>query len=74
MRSKESNIANFKCVKCSNTDYELGEIRAAGGFWSKFFNVESERYTSVTCTKCNYTEFYKGTQSTAGNILDFFGN
>jgi predicted nucleic-acid-binding Zn-ribbon protein len=74
MNPQESGQNKFECVKCSNTDYELGEIRAAGGFWSKFFNIENKRFTSVTCTKCKYTEFYKGTQSTAANIADFFGN
>lgn len=74
MHQKRMKLKKFQCAKCSHTEYELGEIRAAGGFWSKFFNVESERYKSISCKKCSYTEFYKGTQSTAGNILDFFGN
>ncbi|NNC84515.1 MAG: GTP-binding protein [Bacteroidia bacterium] len=66
--------SGFQCAKCGNATCELDEIRTTGGIWSKFFNIQNKRYTSVTCTQCKYTEFYKGTQSTLGNIIDFFGN
>ncbi|MHC4598279.1 MAG: zinc ribbon domain-containing protein [Planctomycetota bacterium] len=64
----------FECPKCGNHKYERGEMRAAGGFWSKIFDVQSRRFTSVTCTRCRYTEFYKGDSSALGNVLDFFTN
>ena len=63
---------NFECQKCGNRNCEIGEIRAAGGFWSKIFDLQNRRFVSVTCTKCKFTEFYKGAQNNAGNILDFF--
>lgn len=66
--------SKYTCPKCANTQYEVGEIRTTGGFWSKFFNIQNKRFTSITCEKCKYTEFYKGTQSTLGNVIDFFGN
>ena len=65
---------NFTCSKCGNTHYEIGEFRAAGGFLSKLFDVQSKRFTTVTCKKCQYTEIYRTDSSTIGNIFDFFTN
>ncbi len=65
---------NYRCPKCSNTQYEIGEIRAAGGFWSKIFDVQGKRFSSVTCSHCKYTEFYKTDTRTLENIFDFITN
>jgi len=65
---------NYKCPKCSNTQYDTGEIRATTGFWGKIFNVQSGRFTTVTCTKCKYTEMFKAESSMLGNIFDMFTN
>ncbi len=68
------NTLNYKCPKCSNTQYEIGEMRAAGGFWSKIFDVQGQRFTAVTCSRCRYTEFFKADTSMLGNIFDFMTN
>ena len=65
---------SYKCPKCTNNSYELGEIRAAGGFWSKIFDVQGKKYTTVTCQRCKYTEFYLGDTRTLENVFDFFTN
>ncbi|UCC43806.1 MAG: zinc ribbon domain-containing protein [Candidatus Zixiibacteriota bacterium] len=70
----ESHMLSYTCPKCSHNRYEIGEIRAAGGFWSKIFDVQGKRFSSVTCTRCRYTEFFKADTSTLGNIFDFFTN
>ncbi len=62
----------WACMRCENKDYETGEIRVSGGFWSRIFDVQNKKYSAVTCTKCGYTEFYKGSSSTLGNVFDFF--
>ena len=62
----------YKCPKCSNTDYEVGEFRATGGFLTKIFDIQSKRFTTVSCTRCRYTEIYKADSSMLGNIFDFF--
>ncbi len=64
----------YTCPKCSGTEFETGEIRAAGGFWSKIFDVQSRRFSTVTCTRCRYTEIYKADTSMLGNIFDLFTN
>jgi predicted nucleic-acid-binding Zn-ribbon protein len=63
---------NFTCVKCGDTNYELGEIRTTGGFISKILDVQNKKFTTVTCRRCRYTEIYQADTSMLGNIFDFF--
>ena len=61
----------YVCSKCGHTCCEIGEIRVAGNIFTSFFDIESKKFTHVTCTKCHYTEFYKGSKSTLGGVVDF---
>ena len=63
---------NWSCPKCRSAEYDVGQIRVSGGFWSRIFDVQNKKYSAVTCEKCSYTEFYKGSSSTLGNVFDFF--
>jgi predicted nucleic-acid-binding Zn-ribbon protein len=65
---------NYRCPKCSNTQYEVGEFRATGGFWTKIFDIQSQRFSTVMCTRCKYTEIYKVKSSMLGNVFDLFTN
>ncbi|UCE65795.1 MAG: GTP-binding protein [Candidatus Zixiibacteriota bacterium] len=65
---------NYGCSKCSNNRYETGEIGAAGGFWSKIFDVQGSRFIVVTRSRCRYTEFFKAKTSMPDNIFNFFTN
>ena len=66
---------NWLCLKCGNKEYEVSEMRVAGGFWAKIFNIQNKKYTSVSCSKCSYTEFYKNqSASKLVNAFDFFTN
>jgi len=47
---------------------------ATGGFWSKVFNMQNRKFTSVSCARCHYTEFYAADSSQLGNIFDLFTN
>lgn len=69
-----SVLMNYRCAKCGQTSCEVGEMRAAGGFWSKIFDVQGAKFSSVTCQNCKYTEFYKADSSILGNIFDLFTN
>ncbi|MDY6915573.1 MAG: zinc ribbon domain-containing protein [Candidatus Cloacimonadota bacterium] len=64
----------YKCPKCGNTSYEIGEFRATGGTFSKIFDVQNQKFSTVTCKRCKYTEIYKAESSFLGNIFDFFTN
>ncbi len=62
----------YECPKCKHTVYQMGEIRATGGFFTKIFNVQSNKFTTVTCAQCSYTELFKANSSALGNVFDFF--
>ncbi|MCP4552415.1 MAG: GTP-binding protein [Bacteroidetes bacterium] len=66
------NSSKYVCPKCGNKQYELDEMRATGGNFAKIFDVQNKKFTVVTCTQCKYSEFFKGTTSSLGNIFDFF--
>ena len=67
------NRKNWECPKCKNNEYETGDVRVAGSFWQKIFNVQRTKFSSVTCARCTYTEFFKGVKgSTITDIFDFF--
>lgn len=65
---------NYRCPKCHSNSYTTAQMRATGGTWSKIFDVQSQKYTSVTCDNCTYTEFYKAKTSALSNIFDLFTN
>lgn len=62
---------SFSCMKCKNTSYEQGQFQATGNTLSKLFDVQTEKFITITCTKCSFTEIYKSTSSTGENITDF---
>jgi predicted nucleic-acid-binding Zn-ribbon protein len=64
----------YLCPKCGNTQFDTDEIRTTGGRFSKLFNIQNKKFTVVSCTRCRYSELYKGETSAAGNVLDFFTN
>jgi predicted nucleic-acid-binding Zn-ribbon protein len=68
------NTNQYVCPKCGNREYETDELRATGGRFAKIFDVQNKKFTTITCTRCAYTEMYKGSTSTLGNILDFLTN
>ncbi len=63
---------NWTCPKCSNDRYEVDEFNATGGGLEKLFDIQSKKFTTITCTKCKFTELYKASADNLGNILDWF--
>ena len=64
----------YICPKCGNKQYEVGEIRTTGSFLTKLFNIQNKKFSTLTCTRCRYTELYAADSIQMGNILDFFTN
>lgn len=62
----------YTCPKCNNTTYKIDQMRATGGTLSKIFDVQNKKFTSVTCERCTYTEFYKTKTSALSNVFDLF--
>lgn len=61
--------AKYCCPKCNCETYTTDQIQATGGTFSKIFDVQNKKFTTVSCTQCGYTDFYKGIST--WNILDF---
>ena len=64
-------IEKYVCPKCENNSYEVDGFCSQVSGLSKLFDVQNRRFTTITCTKCKYTEMYKGTTSDLENIFDF---
>ena len=62
----------YRCPKCGHAACDVSEMRATGGIFSKIFDVQSRRFTTLTCKQCTYTEFYRTKTSMIGNVFDFF--
>ncbi|MCF7824059.1 MAG: zinc ribbon domain-containing protein [Candidatus Marinimicrobia bacterium] len=64
---------NWQCPKCKNDEFETDQFAATGGGLTKIFDIQNKKFTTVTCTRCKYTEIYKSDPgSTLENVLDFF--
>lgn len=61
----------YRCPKCGNTRAEMDEIRTTGKGFTRLFDIQNRKFTVITCSHCKYSEFYKGSASTLGNIADF---
>ncbi len=63
---------NWQCPKCGNDEFETGQFAATGGGLTKIFDVQNKKFTTVTCSRCKFTEIYKAETSMLGNVFDFF--
>lgn len=61
----------YTCIKCNGTDYRRDEMRAEGGFWSAAFDVSTNRFSAVSCTRCGYTELYRTNLGSGSKVFDF---
>ena len=67
-------MANCKCPKWGNEEFEKDQFQATGGNFAKIFDVQNKKFITVSCTKCGYTELYRQDTSTGMNVLDFLMN
>ena len=65
------NNIDYECPKCENKSYETNQISTTGGLFSKIFDIQTKKFTAITCKKCKYTELYKTDVSGLSNIFDF---
>ena len=68
---RRSPTVGYRCMKCSHEEYELSEIRTERSFLSSLFNVQSAKYSAVVCSRCSFTEFYRGRVSATEQAVDF---
>ncbi len=72
MENTTNEKKSFICVKCGNTTYILDKISTTGGFLTKVFNLQTNKFVTVSCMQCGYTELYKTTTSGIENVADLF--
>jgi len=60
------------CPKCGGEETDVGAISTTGGGLSKMFDVQTNRFTVVTCTNCGYSELYRDVGSGASDVVDVF--
>ena len=64
-------VLKYKCPKCGNYQYEIGEIWSVGSFWTRIFEIHNRRFTYVSCQRCQYTELFKVPQKNIGEAFNF---
>lgn len=61
----------YICPKCGCNTYDSDQFQATGGNFAKIFDVQNKKFTTISCTRCGYTELYKSNNSDGWDILDF---
>jgi predicted nucleic-acid-binding Zn-ribbon protein len=64
-------IIKYKCPKCGNSQYTIGEMWVTGSFFTKFMGFENRRFTYIACNMCHFTEFYKVPKKKIAEVLNF---
>ncbi len=72
VHKKKQQHQKWLCPKCDNIEFETDIFQATGGTFAKIFDVQNKKFTTVTCTRCQYTEIYKASTSNLSNVFDFF--
>lgn len=62
----------WSCPKCNHDEFETDTIRTTGDGLSRIFDVQNRKFTALSCSRCTYTEFYRGSTKKLDNILDLF--
>ncbi len=62
----------WECPKCGHKEFEADQFAATGGGASKIFDIQNKKFSTVTCTRCQFTEIYRAQTSKLGNFFDFF--
>jgi len=60
------------CPKCGHEETDVGTISTTGGGLSKMFDIQTNRFTVVSCTNCGYSELYRDVGSGASDYVDVF--
>lgn len=64
----------YVCTKCGNHKFSSDQFQATGGNFAKLFDVQNKKFITVSCTRCGFTELYRGETSSGWDILDFLAN
>jgi len=48
------------CRKCGHADVDVQDVAASSDGFARLLDVQTRRFRAVSCTRCGYTEFYRG--------------
>ena len=66
---------NYECPKCKHREAETGEIRTTGSGFSRFLNLQNQKFSYLACSNCGYTEFYRmDGKGGLGTVFDVLTN
>lgn len=68
----EALQGRFQCGKCGHHECETGELRASGSMLASVFDIEGRSFSSVTCSRCQFTEFYRVDRDKLSSVFDLF--
>ena len=49
----------FICSKCNNKEGYYRRISVTGDGLSRLFDIQYNKFVSVSCTRCGYTDFFE---------------
>jgi predicted nucleic-acid-binding Zn-ribbon protein len=62
------------CQKCGHASASTDTISTTGGGLSKMFDVQTKKFTVVSCDNCGYSELYRDVRDRGSDVVDvFFG-
>jgi len=65
---------DYGCPKCGHGNATTSSISTTGSGLSKMFDIQTNRFETVTCEGCGYTELYKDVGNRGSDVVDvFFG-
>lgn len=75
LKQNTMNQKTYTCPKCGNRKADVDQIRTTGSGFTRYFNIQNRKYSTVSCTQCGFTELYRsGKAGGASNVLDFLTN
>ena len=68
-------MTEFKCTRCDSLEYEKGEIRTTGAGLSRFLNYQNQKFGTLSCKGCGFTELYRlDASGKMGSLFDILTN
>ncbi|WP_433623082.1 zinc ribbon domain-containing protein [Halomicrococcus sp. NG-SE-24] len=62
------------CPKCGYASASTDTISTTGGGLSKMFDIQTKKFTVVSCDNCGYSELYRDVRNRGSDVVDvFFG-
>ena len=51
---------DWRCPKCNNHEHEVSTFAAtSGGLFTRWFNIQNKKFSTLSCKRCQFTEVYK---------------